>query len=317
MLLLATLGVLVLFVGLVRIRTRHRAHRTVGARLSLGSDGLVVGAAPLDLPADTGRAALLLHGFGDTPQTLGYLAAYLQGHGWAVRAPLLPGHGRSLDAFAASRADDWINSARRELADLRARYPTVSLVGLSMGGSLATILAAERADIHAVVLLAPYLSMPTRLRRAAVAHHVVGLVVPYLGGGGERSIRDPEEVERNLAYRFTTPRLVYELSKVVARARAAAPAVSVPTLVIQSRQDNRIPPDAAERAFALFTTPERRLIWTEGNGHVITVDYGRQAVFASVVEWLAGHNGSAARALGERDAGHAPLDVTASRRGRA
>ena len=131
--------------------------------------------------------------------------------------------------------------------------------------------------------------MPTRLRRAAVAPHFVNVVTPVLGGGGERAIRDPDEVARNLAYRYTTPRLVYELSKVVERARRAAPTVKPPTLVIQSRQDNRIPPEAAERAFALFTAPERRLIWTEGNGHVITVDYGRQAVFASVVEWLAAH----------------------------
>jgi esterase/lipase len=59
--------------------------------------------------------------------------------------------------------------------------------------------------------------------------------------------------------------------------------------VVQSRQDHRIPPDAAERAFALFAAPTRRMMWTEGNGHIITVDYGRQAVFAAVGEWLATH----------------------------
>jgi carboxylesterase len=230
----------------------------------------------------------------------------LHRHGWAVRAPLLPGHGRSLDAFAASRAEEWIECARRELDELRSRYPAVSLIGLSMGGSLATILAGETGGVDAVVLLAPYLSMPTRLRRAATAHHLIGLVTPFLGGGGDRSIRDPAEVTRNLAYRFTTPRLVYELSRVVARGRAAAPRVAAPTLVIQSRQDHRIPQDAAERSFALFTASQRRLIWTEGNGHVITVDYGRQAVFASVIEWLASHTRSEARPLAASERPAAP-----------
>lgn len=247
------------------------------------------GAGPIDLQADGGRAVLLLHGFGDTPQTLAYLAAYLHAHGWAVRAPLLPGHGRTLDEFAKSRATDWVESARTELKALRARYETVSIVGLSMGGSLATILAAEERGVDGLVLLAPYLSMPTRLRRAASAHHLLGTVFPYLEGRGEQSIRDPAESARNLAYRFTTPRLVFELACVVDRARGAAPAVTAPTLVIQSRQDNRIPPDAAQRAFALFAAANRRLSWTEGNGHIITVDYGRQGVFASVVEWLAMH----------------------------
>jgi len=280
-------------VSILRTRVARRADRTVTARLTIGADGVVVGAAPIDLPASDGSGVLLLHGFGDTPQTLSYLATYLQAQGWGVSVPLLPGHGRTLDAFATSRATDWIGAARDALGDMRTRYASVSIVGLSMGGALATILAAEAADIPALVLLAPYLSMPTRLRRAASLHSVLGAVWPYLRGGGSgRSIRDPAEVQRNLAYGFTTPRLVYELSRVVARARAAAPRVTAPTLVVQSRQDHRIPPEAAERAFALFTTRERNLLWTEGNGHIISVDYGREAIFLAVGDWLRRHAGS-------------------------
>ena len=274
---------------LLRARVARRAHQAVAVRLTLGPDGIVLGASPIDLPTTDGAGVLLLHGFGDTPQTLGYLAAYLHAQGWGVHAPLLPGHGRTLRAFAESGAADWLGEAREALVRMRARYDHVSVVGLSMGGSLATILAAESSDIQALVLLAPYLSMPTRLRRAARMHYALGALVPYLRGGGERSIRDPAEVSRNLAYGFTTPRLVFELSRIVARARAAAPRVSAPTLVVQSRQDNRIPSDAAERAFALFASAERRLVWTEGNGHIITVDYGHQAIFAAVRDWLSAH----------------------------
>ena len=276
-------------IAVMRSRTTARAHAAVAARLTLRPDGIVVGAAPIDLVADGTAAVLMLHGFGDTPQTLEYLARAVHAHGWTVRAPLLPGHGRTLDDFAASRAEDWIDCARAELASLRSRYDTVSIVGLSMGGSLATILAAELPDLAPLVLLAPYLSMPTRLRRAARFHHVLGVPLPYLRGGGGRSIRDPAEVARNLAYGFTTPRLVFELARVVEQARKAAPRVSAPTLVVQSRQDHRIPPDAAERAFALFTASERELLWTEGNGHIISVDYGRDAIFAAVTTWLASH----------------------------
>lgn len=273
----------------VRARVAHRARQAVAARLTPGPDGIVVGASPVDLPATDRGGVLLLHGFGDTPQTLGYLAAHLHAQGWGVHAPLLPGHGRTLEAFANSRATDWLAAARDAFARMRARYDRVSIVGLSMGGSLATILAAESPDIDALVLLAPYLSMPTRLRRAASMHYVLGALIPFLRGGGERSIRDPAEASRNLAYGFTTPRLVFELSRIVAYARRSAPRVSAPTLVVQSRQDNRIPPDAAERAFSLFTAAERRLVWTEGNGHIITVDYGHQAIFASISAWLSAH----------------------------
>ena len=257
------------------------------ARLTLGADGIIVGATSIDLPADGNRAVLMLHGFGDTPQTMTYLATYLHSQGWSVRVPLLPGHGRTLTEFAASRSSEWIQLARDELAAMCERSEVVAVVGQSMGGSLATILAAESPNVRALALLAPYLSMPTRLRRAASIHRLLGSVMPFLRGGGERSIRDPNEVTKNLSYGYTTPRLVFELRRVVAYAREAAPRVAVPVLVVQSRQDNRIPPDAAERAFALFGAKQRRLMWTEGNGHIISVDYGRQAIFAAVADWLA------------------------------
>lgn len=273
----------------VRSRVTRRARETVAARLTLNADGVVAGAAAIDLATDGRHGVLLLHGFGDTPQTLEYLAAFMHTQGWGVRAPLLPGHGRTLHAFATSRATEWVDVARKELDRLRARYETVAIVGQSMGGSLATILASEVSDVQALVLLAPYLSMPTRLRWAANVHYPLGVVLPFLRGGGERSIRDPAELARNLAYGFTTPRLVFELSRIVDLARTAAASVRVPTLVIQSRQDHRIPPEAAARAFDLFTVRERRLMWTEGNGHIIAVDYGRDAVFAAVAEWLETH----------------------------
>lgn len=273
----------------VRMRGISRARETVGARLTPGPDGIVAGASPIDLPADGRYGLLLLHGFGDTPQTLQYLADHMRAQGWGVHAPLLPGHGRTLDEFAASRADQWIDFAREELTALRARYESVAIIGLSMGGAIATILAGDARDVRAIALLAPYLSMPTTLRRAAGLYRILGVLFPFLRGGGDRSIRDPIEAARNLAYGFATPRLVFELRRVVDRARAAAPAVSAPTLVVQSRQDNRIPPDAAERAFSLFRVPDRRLLWTEGNGHIVTVDYGRQAVFAAVADWLETH----------------------------
>lgn len=286
MVVLIALLALLAAVAIVRAHGAWRVERAVAARLRTGPDGIVDGAHPIECPGADDRAVLMLHGFGDTPQTFAYLAAHLHAQGWAVRAPLLPGHGRTLRSFRLSRADDWIACARAELAATRARYPMVALAGLSMGGALATILAAEEPDLVAVVLLAPYLSMPARMQRIARAHRAFGALTVYFRGRGEQSIRDPTEMARSLAYGFTTPRLLHELALVVEWARASAPAVMAPTLMIQSRQDGRISPEAAQQTFALFDAPERRLVWTEGNGHIITVDHGRQRVLDLVSDWL-------------------------------
>lgn len=279
----------------------RRWERAVGARLPAGPAGIVPGAEPYEfVGAPDAPAVLLLHGFGDTPQSMRYLAAALHAEGCTVRAPLLPGHGRTLREFARSGADAWIAHARAELAALRARHRDVALVGLSMGGAISALLAAETPDVRALVMLAPYVSMPDTVRRAARVHRLVDLVFPYIPGGGERSIHDPVEQARNLAYGVVAPRLIRELLTVVERAQSALPRLQAPTLVIQSREDNRIPADAAERAFGKVGAPVRHLEWLTGCGHLITVDHGYADVAARVTGWVAEHVGSLTSAERQR-----------------
>jgi carboxylesterase len=264
----------------------------VGTRLRVGPSGIVPGAEPYTLTArGDAPAVMLLHGFGDTPQSMRYLGGALHAAGFTVHAPLLPGHGRTLDDYGRSGAAAWLAHARDELATLRARHAEVAVVGLSMGGAIATVVAAETPDLKALVLLAPYLSMPTRLRRVARAHRLVELVLPWANGGGESSIRDPEEAARNLAYRVVAPHLLRELLAVVETAQRAIPRVAAPTLVLHSRTDHRVPVEAAEREWAKLRSPQRELVWFEECGHLMTVDREHHAVSARVRDFLARHAG--------------------------
>lgn len=241
----------------------------------------------LDAPGD--RAVLMLHGFGDTPQTLSYLAPVLHQAGFTVHAPVLPGHGRSLEDFKRSSAEDWLDASRSALRALSGDYPSVGVCGLSMGGALAVLLAAEQRDIRALTLIAPYVAMPPSLTIAAMLYR---LWTPFAGvveARGETSIHDKAEQAKNLGYGETTGTLLNQLWQLGRRARRAAPAVRAPTLVIQSREDNRIHPRIAERLVSRLGASEKKLVFTHGAGHIITVDYGREAVFAEVRDWFAAH----------------------------
>jgi len=291
---------------LLRAVISRRYARGRSARLALGADGIIVGAGSIDLPGAPGMhqpAALLLHGFGDTPQTLAHLAAHLHDRGWTVRVPLLPGHGRTLREWARTRAADWLDAARDELATLRRQHDAVALVGLSMGGALASVLAAHEsprksagpdrdghaARIVALALVAPYLAMAWWIRALARMHRVIAPIVPYANAGGGPSILDPDERERSLAFGATTPRLVNELAHIVRAGRAALPVVDVPTLLVQSRHDNRISPATAEWAFRALGSADKRLVWIDQGAHVITVDRGREDVATCVGDWLDEH----------------------------
>ena len=303
---------------LLRSRARRRMEQAVAARLPLGPDGVVLGGGTIDLAGDATRGVLLLHGFGDTPQTLTHLARHLNRAGWTVRAPLLPGHGRTLPEFARSRAEHWVEFARREYHTMRDRHATVVIVGLSMGGALGAVTASKMHDLPALVLLAPYVSMPRRLRNIAHLFWAMDVCVPYLSGrGGETSIHDPVARAESRSYGVVTGRLVFELSRVVTRARRALPRIHAPTLVVQSRHDNRIPADAAERAFDLLAAPVKAMEWLDACGHVITVDFERDHVAHVVERWLAQHaSATGAESNGAARAASARRSARSSRRDR-
>jgi carboxylesterase len=204
-----------------------------------------------------------------------------------------------MDAFRQSRADDWISAARGSLFEMRRQSDTVSVVGLSMGGALAVLLAAEASDIPALILIAPYLGMPKLLRLAAATHWLWGGLAGEINASDPRSVRDPIEREKNLAYGAVTGRTLFELSKVMNRARNALPRVTTPTLLVQSREDPRVASNVAEFAYDKLGTKDKKLVWTEGAGHIITVDYGRERVFGEVEKWLSAHDKRSATAASE------------------
>lgn len=287
---LPLLALTVVLAGLISRRVvRVRFERELERRRPLGPDGIIVGAQAIEIPRSGAPAVLLLHGGGDTPQTLRYLADYLADRGYAVSVPLLPGHGRTLAAFAAAGADEWLAEARRAYEVLRDTHDWVAVVGLSMGGALAVQLAAEDPELPALVLLAPYLAVPRYVARAAQTSVVWGLFLPFVHSARGVSIRDPDEAAKSLAYGAFAASALRGLYTTVRRGAAALGKVRAPTLYVQSRHDNRIAPDDAQRAFDALAATEKRLAWVEQTGHVLTVDYGRDALFALVSEWIGAH----------------------------
>jgi carboxylesterase len=271
-----------------RVRAAARVEREYAARFPAGTDGIVLGAESIVLHGTNGRLLLLLHGSGDTPQTMRYLAERLQGAGYGVHVPLLPGHGRSPRAFSRVTAEAYLDAADEALAAARRESAWVGVVGLSMGGAIAAQLAARTPDIRVLVLLAPYLLAPAEVRFAARTSWLWGTVQPYMPGRGAASVHDPREGAASRAYGVFPPSALRALVDTANRGRRALPGVTAPTLVVNSREDNRIPAALATRATDALGAPTERH-WVAGCGHVITVDYCKAEVAELVLAFLARH----------------------------
>lgn len=289
---IAILGAAII-VGISRAWSFQRAAATLNRarHRQTNASGVVVGAEGIYLPAESDRGILFLHGFNDTPQSVAPIARALHARGWTVSAPLLPGHGRADDALERTgSADAWIAHARSEWDAFRGRVPNAVLCGQSMGGALSVMLAAEHPP-RALVLLAPYLAMGRIPRWASMFWWLGQLLVPVLVSDGERALYDAEARAQSLGRGVFTPRLVAELRRVVSAARRVLRHVSVPTLVVHSRGDYRIPSKSATRTFAALGAVDKTMIWRDDAGHVLGADRGHDELAAMIAAWLSARVG--------------------------
>ncbi|ASK61262.1 carboxylesterase [Virgibacillus phasianinus] len=106
-------------------------------------------------------ACLLIHGYTGGPYEIEPLSNFLKEEtNWHIEVPTLPGHGRKLALKNVSHKK-WINAAENALKQLLDKYDEVYLIGFSMGGMIASYLAAKY-KVDKLVLLASarkYLSL--------------------------------------------------------------------------------------------------------------------------------------------------------------
>ena len=284
--------VVALFVVALVMRTRARIIQDFEASFALrrpvGANNIVVGAEPVYLRGSDSHAVLLIHGFGDTPQSVRPLADALHAAGWTVQCMLLRGHGRPLREYAAARSSDWIADVQSSYRELRVTHRTVVVCGISMGAALSTILAAEHSEIPAVALLAPYFVMPRDMQIKSVLARLLEFVIPYrVNTGGELSIHDAAARARTVGTGVVTGSSLMALRAIALRAQHALSSIRARVLYLQSREDNRLSPHDAVEQFARIGSAIKEQRWLTGCGHIITVDYCKDEVARQVVEWFA------------------------------
>jgi carboxylesterase len=228
----------------------------------------------------TPAGALVLHGLSGSPQSVAGLARALEAAGLDVEVPLLPGHGTSVDDLAASRWDDWAAAAEAAFDPLAARCAGVVVVGLSMGGTLATWLAARRPEVVGLVAVNPYVDPPAESFRELLRGicHAGHPCLPSIGG----DVADPTAREESYEELPIEPLL--SLCAALDEVAAGLARVTCPTLLFTSRTDHVVPPVSSDVLAAGVSGPVER-VWLERSFHVATVDYDREEIERRTVEF--------------------------------
>lgn len=241
-----------------------------------------VDVAPFDLGEPGAAAALCLHGLTGTPYEVRPLGEALAAVGVRAVGPALPGHNETPAQLAKLPYTAWVEAARANLLSLRERHDAVFVVGLSLGGLLGLLLAAEER-VDGLVVVGTPLQLPRAARwLAPILKHGF----PFLRKRGGSDIRDDAARLRHPGYPVMPLASVHELILLQRRVRRALPRVIAPILVAHGLRDGTANPDDARAILAGVGSQEREILWFEDSAHVVPVDHGGARLAQEVARHL-------------------------------
>ncbi|HJW90807.1 MAG TPA: alpha/beta fold hydrolase [Anaerolineales bacterium] len=238
-------------------------------------------AEPFFIPAGP-TGCLLIHGFTGSPKEMRWMGEYLAREGISVLGVRLAGHATRPEDMTRMRWEDWVVSVEDGWHTLKGVADQVFLAGLSMGGVLALLFAADHPVSGVIAMSTPY-ALKDDFRLPYV--EILSWVWPRIAKGPS-DWRNLEAAADHVDYPAYPTRAIAELRDLLAAMRSALPRVQVPALLMHSRQDTGVPPENSENIFAALGSQDKEIHWIEDSGHVITREPKRQQVFHSSVDFI-------------------------------
>jgi carboxylesterase len=226
---------------------------------------------------------VLSHGFTGVPGSMRPWAEYLAAAGYAVRLPLLPGHGGTWQLANTSKWPQWYGAIEGAYGELVARCDQVFAVGLSMGGTLVTRLAEQHPEVAGLVLVNP--SYGTERFDARFARYISWAITsrPSIGGDIKKpGVAEPSN-DRTPIKAFVSLQNLWRVTL------ADLGLVRAPILMLRSRVDHVVEPLSGRLLQAGATGTTVREIILEDSYHVATLDNDAELIFKSSVEFIEEH----------------------------
>jgi carboxylesterase len=225
---------------------------------------------------------MLVHGFTGSPKEMRWMGEYLAQEGFTVLGIRLPGHATRIEDIHRTRWPDWLAAVEDGYHLLQGAASSVYVCGLSMGGALSLLFAASHPVRGVIAMSTPhFLSTDWRLN---YAEYFV-LLQPRVPKGPP-DWRNPDAALDHVDYPYYPTRSIIQVRELLKEMRQSLPRVKAPTLLIHSRTDTGVPPENMELNYALLGSPDKRMLWVEDSGHVITREPERQGIFRAAADFM-------------------------------
>ena len=241
-------------------------------------------AEPFFLPGGP-TGCVLVHGFTGSPKEMRMLGEHLHQQGHTVLGVRLAGHATDMEDMIRSHYRDWLASVEDGYHLLRPHCQQIFLMGLSMGGVLSLVQASRLPMDGVVAMSTPYYFPITWARRMP---WLIRLVSPFMRTRkkGEGIWFSPELEASHVHYPKDPVRSGYELFQLIQEMKTALPRITIPSLVIHSRDDQSISIEHAEQIYHHLGSHQKELILVDQANHVITRDGDTSRVFGPITRFI-------------------------------
>ena len=215
------------------------------------------------------------------------MGEYLNQQGYTCLGVRLAGHATHPEDMIRSRYTDWMASVEDGYHLLRGVTDRIFLVGLSMGANL-SLLMSTQLPVMGVIAMSTPARLPTeypiwfiKLASLVMRYRAKTNEPPGSGWFDKSAYRD------HVSYPKNPVRSSVELKKLIVEMMAALPRVSVPVLLMHSRDDTYVLPANMEDIYAgLVNSSDKTKLYITGSGHVLPRDADRDEVYKSALEFI-------------------------------
>ncbi|MCB0069926.1 MAG: alpha/beta fold hydrolase [Caldilineaceae bacterium] len=203
--------------------------------------------------AKTAQAFVLLHGFTNCPQQYVRMAQELHADGHSVIVPRYPYHGLDVmtDEIRRLTAEQLVETANTAVDIACGLGERVTVLGLSLGGLLATWLAIHRTEPAQVVVIAPALGTTTVSQRATRPFIAAVGMLPNFFRWGDAELKaaapHPEHAYPRISSRAFTQLL--RLGVIVGREASTHLPQAASVLLLLNPSDETVDNDVARALF--------------------------------------------------------------------
>lgn len=238
------------------------------------------------------KGCLVIHGLTGTPATMKPLIDSLSRAGFLVNAPLLPGHGTSIEDLTKTKQKEWWQAVQHAYYSLKGEAKKVSCVGLSLGSILALKLAIEEKwGVRALVVMATPLVLKWGIEHLVyplVKYSPARLLYKYSKKEWSESVIDP--IGRSFYSRHSYDRMpikaVLELFDLKKEVRKRLCDITIPILVLHGRYDTVAPLKNVDILRSEIKSSMMDIQFLANSKHVITLDNDKEAASKATVAFL-------------------------------